>query len=446
MPKLTKPKSYQIEHKPNMVGAAISDARTQFDTFISFSADFLGGPITGQPELSDKLQEAIVAAYTNGISHIMIVGDFYINKPINQYPGVTLVGGRYDATLIRAHSTFPAGKFMIQSYRPTGWNAGCHNLGLKDIYLVGKANKSHHAVDYGDASYFKLDRVRCDLFDRAICFNYRIDETRVQQPDGSFLYPDAHSPASGGQSYFGTVSQCYAGNCRVAVTFAGVFNRNTFTSNSWFVCDLAYDFSNPRNVVETNLFQSCNIEGCLSAFEWHFNINSPYHNVWVNTSFDMGDPTKTMLVKLPGRQTFIGYSIFPYNSSRVSIYNINPDGVTDNFFGTGNGFTLQDQRMVNSSREEFHAMAGIKNKVWNGVFITQTLAPKNYYSSSVTVTGLKGNSAVTASLSKLYAGLIIQASSSNDNVVNYVLYNASDVPIVIDNQYLSITGIDKSFR
>lgn len=446
MGKLTKPRSHQVEHQLNAVGAAITTAREKFDSYISFNADFIGGDITGQPELSDKLQEAVVAAFTNGISAVHIIGDFYINKPINLYPGVNLVGGVFDRTLIRASADFPNNQYMIQSIRPAGWATGCQNLGLQDIYLVGKSTKTHHAIDFGDASYFRLVRVRADLFDRAYCFNRRIDAGRVQNPDGSFTYPLAHTPDAGGQCYFGVVEQCYAGNCTVAVEFCGVFNRATFTSNTWASCDLAYNFSNPRSVVETNTFITCNIEGCKVTHEWYFGINSPFHNVWINTSLDNGNPEFTMRFKDPGRQTFIGLAVFPYNRpDLVSIEFVNPTGLHSTWIGTDNGFALEDERLVNKSREKMHMMAGIANKVWTGQFVTATIPANGFITVNVNIPGLKGNSAVIASLSQLKDGLVIQPASNNDNVVSVGLYNMRGTPMQIDNAYLSVTGIDQSF-
>lgn len=133
-------------------------------------------------------------------------------------------GGGYDKTLIRASSTFPAGSTMLRTTRPTGWSPGCHNVGIKDIYLVGRNAKDINAVDINDGSYFKLKRVRADLFNNAFSFNKWIDDTRVTT-GGVTTYPNAYDPAVGGQSYFGVIEQCYAGNCVRCVQFNGVFKQ-----------------------------------------------------------------------------------------------------------------------------------------------------------------------------------------------------------------------------
>lgn len=129
-----------------MVGYNLNQPSSQLTTVdrklrnsIDLAADFVpGGVITGQPDLTTNLQAAIVAAHTLGIPEVTVVGDFYISDTVLLYPGVTLKGGGYDKTLIRASSGFPAGKTMIRSNRPSGWVPGCHNIGIEDIYLVGR--------------------------------------------------------------------------------------------------------------------------------------------------------------------------------------------------------------------------------------------------------------------------------------------------------------------
>ncbi|WDR22579.1 hypothetical protein PJM40_0080 [Salmonella phage vB_SenP_UTK0002] len=433
-----------IGYKPTGTTTTTGTVKTKLDSFIDFANDYCGGPITGQPDLSDQLQQAIIDAFNSGVGDIKIVGDFYISKMILWYPGVRLLGGRYDTTLIRAATTFPVGDTMFRSYRPPLWNAGCHGLSMENLYLVGRSTKNLHAIDINDASYFNLEGVRLDLFNKGISFNRWIDETRVES-GGIITYPNAHTPAIGGQSYFGTVTRCYAGSCVTCVDFNGVVNRCTFTSNTLTSSDLAYNFSNPRGVYETNTFITCNIEGVKSVWEWFFSINSPYHNVWINTSIDNGNPDITCLAKDGGRQTFIGLAIFPYgNTDLVNWYGINPNGYRSTVIGTDNGELLPENQLKTQVREELHTLTGIANKQWAGQQITETIPANGYKSYNITVTGLKGNAAVIASLSQIYHGITVNAASNNTGTVQVIIsnYTAADIAI---NSYLSVTGIAKSF-
>ncbi|QIO03213.1 tail spike protein [Salmonella phage pertopsoe] len=433
-----------IGYKPTGTTTTTGTVKGKLDGFIDFANDYCGGPITGQPDLTSQLQQAIIDAFNSGVGDIKIVGDFYISDMILWYPGVRLLGGRYDTTLIRASNTFPVGGTMLRSYRPPLWNAGCHGLALENIYFVGRSAKDLHAVDINDASYFNLEGVRYDLFNKALSFNRWIDETRVDT-GGTITYPNAYSVEMGGQSYFGTVTRCYAGSCVTCVDFNGVVNRCTFTSNTWTSSDLAYNFSNPRGVYETNTFITCNIEGVKVVWEWFFSINSPYHNVWINTSIDNGNPDITCLAKDGGRQTFVGLAIFPYgNPSLVNWYNINPNGHRSTVLGTDLGESLPEDQLKTQVREELHTLTGIANKQWAGQQVTETIPAGGYKAINISIPGLKGNSAVIASLSAIYAGVSVSAASNNTGIVAVIINNHSASPVEI-NAYLSVTGIAKSF-
>lgn len=416
----------------------------KLNTFIDFATDYCGGPITGQPTLTTLLQQAIIDAFNEGISEIRVVGDFYIDNMVLLYPGVTLVGGGYDRTLIRATSGFPAGGTMIRGIRPAGWVPGAHNMGITDIYLVGRAAKDINAIDINDASYPRFTRVRMDLFNNGISFNKWIDDTRVTV-GGVTTYPNAHSTDAGGQSYFGVVEQCYAGNCIRCVDFNGIVNRWTFISNTWTSSELAYNFSNPRGVYETNTFMTCNIEGVGSAFEWFFSVNSPYHNVWINTSIDNGNPAITCQAKDGGRQTFIGLALFPYgNPSLVNWINVNPNGYRSTVLGTDNGELLPENQLKTQVREEFHTLAGIFNKLFVNYQLTTSIGPNATYTIAIPFTGLKQGAAISWSLQKLYPQLVIQAASTTAGAVNFQMVNLTNTTVNVDTQvYLS--PINKSF-
>lgn len=438
--------SLLVGYDLNQPSSQLTTVDRKLRNSIDLAADFVpGGVITGQPDLTTNLQAAIVAAFTLGIPEVTVIGDFYISNTVLLYPGVTLRGGGYDKTLIRASSTFPAGSTMLRTTRPTGWSPGCHNVGIKDIYLVGRNAKDINAVDINDGSYFKLKRVRADLFNNAFSFNKWIDDTRVTT-GGVTTYPNAYDPAVGGQSYFGVIEQCYAGNCVRCVQFNGVLNRSTFISNTWVSSELAYDFSNPRGVYETNTFITCNIEGVKSVWEWFFSINSPYHNVWINTSIDNGNPDFTCLAKDGGRQTFIGLALFPYSdTTKVNFYTVNPNGHRSNVIGTDNGESIPNNQLKTQFREEIHSLAGIYNKQFVNYSISTTIAASGTYTQTIPFENLKQGAAVSWSLQKLYPQLVIQVASFNAGAVELQMVNLTNASVVVDS-YIYISAILKSFQ
>ena len=443
----------QSEDGSAMVGYNLNQPSSQLTTVdrklrnsIDLAADFVpGGVISGQPDLTANLQAAIVAAFTLGIPEVTVIGDFFISDMVLLYPGVTLVGGGYDKTLIRASTSFPAGKTMIRSNRPSGWVPGCNNIGIEDIYLVGRTAKDIDAIDIGDSSYFKLKRIRMDLFNNDISFNKWIDDTRTES--GSVItYPNAYDPTAGGQCYFGIIEQCYGGGSTRAVRFGGVVNRNTFISNTWSSNELAYDFSNVRGVYETNTFMTCNIEGCKSAFEWFFSINSPYHNVWINTSIDNGNPDFTCLAKDPGRQTFVGLSLFPYNDpTKVNWATINPNGHRSNVIGTDNGEDIPNNQLKTQFREEIHSLAGIFNKLFVSKEITTTIAANATYTESILFNNLKQGAAISWTMQKLYPQLVIQVANTNNSYVELQMVNLTSAPVGVNSE-IYISAINKSFQ
>lgn len=364
-----------------MVGYNLNQPSSQLTTVdrklrnsIDLAADFVpGGVITGQPDLTANLQAAIVAAFTLGIPEVTVIGDFYISDTVLLYPGITLKGGGYDKTVIRASSSFPAGGTMIRSHRPTGWVPGCNNIGINDVYLVGRSAKDVHAVDFGDCNYFHLYRLRTDLFDKAISFNRWIDDGRTGTSP-NFTYPRALSPSIGGQAYFGKIEMCAAIDCIRALYFSGVYNRNTEISCTWSSCALAYDFSNTRGVYETNTFISTNVEGCQEVWSWFYSINSPYANTWITMSIDSSNAF-TCQARDGGRQTFINLSLFPYNDpAKVNWILDNPNGHRSTVVGTDIGENLGDYQLKTQFREEIHGLVGFYNKVFGSGTLSSTIA------------------------------------------------------------------------
>lgn len=436
----------------SMVGYNLNQPSSQLTTVdrklrnsIDLAADFvLDGVISGQPDLTANLQAAIVAAFTLGIPEVTVIGDFYISNTVLLYPGVTIVGGGYDKTFIRATNSFPAGGTMIRGIRPSGWVPGAHNMGIRDVYLVGRNAKDINAIDINDASYPRFTRVRMDLFDNALSFNKWIDDTRVTT-GGVTTYPNAHDTSAGGQSYFGVVEQCYAGNCIRCVNFNGIVNRWTFISNTWTSSELGYNFSNPRGVYETNTFISCNIEGVKSAWEWFFSINSPYNNTWITTSIDNSNSFQC-LAKDPGRQTFINLSLFPFNNSQsVSFYGINPDGIRSTVIGSNwkpNDANMQTPE--NLSREPIHALNGIFNKKFGTLHVNKTFAVDEQMTYPVPIDGVTQGVAFAWSSSKAYPTLNISVASITAGQAVLSIWNGTASPVVVDADFY-VTPLGKSY-
>lgn len=333
---------------------------------------------------------------------------------------------------------------MIRGVRPSGWIPGAGNMGIRDIYLVGRNAKDINAIDINDAPYHRLTRVRMDLFNNALSFNKWIDDTRVTS-SGITTYPNALDSSVGGQCYFGTVEQCYAGNCVRCVDFNGVVNRLTFISNTWTSSDLGYNFSNTRGVYETNTFISCNIEGCKSAFEWFFSINSPYNNTWITTSIDNSNDFQC-LAKDPGRQTFINLSLFPFNDIQfVHFYGINPDGIRSTIIGSNwkpNDINMQTPE--NISREPIHSLNGFFNKKFGTIHIDKTFAEDEQASYPVPIDGLTQGVAFAWSSSKAFPTLNISIASITAGQAVLSIWNGTSSPVTVDSDFY-VTPIGKSF-
>lgn len=437
--------SLLVGYNLNQPSSKLTTVDRKLRNSIDLAADFVpGGVITGQPDLTTNLQAAIVAAHTLGIPEVTVVGDFYISDTVLLYPGVTLKGGGYDKTVIRCSDTMVAGTTMIRSHRPTGWAPGCNNIGINDIYLVGRAAKDVHAVDFGDCNYFHLYRLRTDLFDKAISFNRWIDDGRTGTSP-NFTYPRALSPSIGGQVYFGKIEMCSAIDCIRALYFSGVYNRNTEISCTWSSCALAYDFSNARGVYETNTFISTNVEGCKEVWLWFYSINSPYANTWITMSIDSSNEF-TCQARDGGRQTFINLSLFPYNDpTKVNWILDNPNGHRSTVVGTDIGENLGDYQLKTQFREEIHGLVGFYNKVFGSGTLSSTIvANGGTYNTFVVVPGLYSGSAVSWTLGQLYPGLVVQVASILAGGVNVQVVNISSSDVTI-NTTINVTGISKSF-
>lgn len=446
MIELAKPTGAGMIGYQNPEGSSVATtvARKLRNT-IDLAADFVpGGVITGQPDLTANLQAAIVAAHTLGIPEVTVVGDFFISKTVLLYPGVTLKGGGYDKTLIRCADSMAAGTTMFRSVRPMGWSTGCHNVGIKDIYLVGRTAKDIIAVDINDASYYKFSRVRTDLFAVAWDFNRWIDDTRVTS-GGVTTYPNAHNTMAGGQCYFGVFKQCSAIDCIRAIRTAGIVNRQTEISCTWASCELAYDFSNPRGVYETNTYISTNVEGCKAVWEWFFSINSPYNNTWITLSIDNSNDFQC-LAKDPGRQTFINLSLFPFNDSRfVSFYGINPDGIRSTIIGSNwKSNDVNMQTPENLSREPIHALNGFFNKKFGTLHVKKTFAVDEQMTYGVPIDGLTQGVAFAWSSSKAYPTLNISIASITAGQAALSIWNGTASPVDVDADFY-VTPLGKSY-
>lgn len=436
--------SLLVGYDLNQPSSQLTTVDRKLRNSIDLAADFVpGGVITGQPDLTTNLQAAIVAAFTLGIPEVTVIGDFKISSTVLLYPGVTLKGGVYDKTLIRVSDSFPAGGTMIRTYRPGGWNAGCNNIGIENIYLVGRTAKDVHGIDIGDSSYYKIFKVRGDLLGTFLSFNRWIDETRTGTT--TITYPNAVSPAIGGQCYFGIVERCSTNSSIRSNYYAGVFNRNTYISNTWSSGDLAYDFGNSRGVYETNTFICCNIEGCKVAWEWFFSVNSPYNNTWITTSIDNSN-NFTCLAKDPGRQTFINLSLFPFdNDDYVTFYGVNPDGSRSTVIGSNwkpNNANMQTP--ANISREPINALNGILNKKFGTLHINKTFSVDEQMSYPVAINGVTQGEAIAWSTSKPYPTLNISVASVTAGQVIVSIWNGTTSPVVVDAD-VYVTPIGKSY-
>lgn len=395
-------------------GSSATTVARKLRTSIDLAADFVsGGEISGNPDLTEQLQAAIDAAFALRVPVVTVTGVFKISDTILLRTGVEVRGQGAHYTYISASSSLQ-GKTAFRTVKQsrTERNNDCKMTGISFdansvLGVVG--------LDIDESDYFKIENCSFWNCENGIAYNKYTWDTR----DASTIpptYPNANNITDGGMSYFGVVQGVSLPSCTIAHKYYGVVNRCTYLSNSYSNCGVVYDFAEPHAVVESNTYISCNIEGCRSAFEWpNYGENnySPFSNTWITTSIDNNN-TFTTLVKDPGRQTFIGLSLFPRDDmSKVSYYNINQEyGQYSTLVGSNFDPRHATYRQFGATfNEQINAIRGINNKVFGTANYNATIAPGEVGEVMMHIDGLVPGMAVSLGFTNSNPELIINHSA-----------------------------------
>lgn len=224
------------------------------------------------------------------------------------------------------------------------------------------------------------------------------------------------------QSYFNRTEQCWFASCRHAVWMSGASNRNTFDTNTYTDCDVAYNFSEAGNLCETNTFINENVEGCHSWAEWP--VGTIYSQTWIGCTIENPSTNGYVCnVRDPGRQVFVNLALIPSrNPSALSFFPIRTK--PSSIFGS---LASSDALGFNTQVEEELALYGglrLRSQVGLSVY-TGSIAGGNSAVVTVPVTGATVGDIVVASSDKDLLGCVLAPWVSSANTVSVRIQNAS---------------------
>lgn len=253
-----------------------------------------------QPAFHDRVNAASTALNAQGGGEIVLNEPSYTQTgTVNVHPYVRIRGQGIDKT--RIDFTGPGEAFVNVP------NGAARHRGSKysDFLINSTRGKS------GGATAFVFQNTTFGGMEKVQAANFTIG-VKFPMLAGGVL--------SG--AYFNKFAQCWFPSCTNAIWFSGAANRNTFDTNSYTDCDVAYNFSENNNVCETNTFINENIEGCKSWAEWP--VSAIYSQTWVGITIE--NPASNgyvCLVRDPGRQVFVNLSLIPsQNPSALSFFKV----------------------------------------------------------------------------------------------------------------------------
>lgn len=343
------------------------------------------------------IQNAVNYASSIGGSTVLLQGTFKVSNSINVPNYVRLMGGGRTVTRIEA----AANNFSIfKVYRPPGSvPALAQSIGFYNMTIVGTgAGNGCTGIELTNAQGVIIEQVEI-----AIC------------TDGIFLNKSA------GESYFHEVRSCQFASCFNAITFGGAANRNTFTTNTYTNCQVAFDFSRYGNVSETNVFINENVEGCYNTFEWGAVV---YGQTWIGLTVE--NPASNgyvCTVKDPGRQLFVNLGLIPApNPAAVDFYKINANYST--LIGSKNSSAGYSYGL--RFAEEAALYVGLVNYAkWGNTGYTGTISAGASAAVTITVTGAAVGDLVKVSANKDLLGCVLSGWVSSADTVTVRIQNAT---------------------
>lgn len=382
------------------------------------------------------IQKAIDAMWSIGAGgRVKLRRNPFLNATILVPPNITIEGDG-DETYIQCTADLDFNTIFRTKSIPAYFGGKCRNVKFKGLnFEGGSISRGINAIDLGDAEYFEVSGVRFANLDSGIAYNKWISADRAAR---------AADPVFGGQTYFGKVELCNFTTCKYGQIFFDTSNRNTWQNNSYFACTNAYWFADAMFLVaETNCSISENIEATHNAFEW--DPAKVFNNTWINLAVDNPD-VFLCTVKDPGRQTFVGLSLFPHNDgAKISFFSPFNDGsgkpLRSVIVGTNadNGGTYLNNRF----QEPLDALGGLLTRVGGTLAINNTVAAGGTNTYSITVPGLVQGDPVSWSLANPFPDLIANCVAFGPNEARLYLKNPTGGGIAV-NTVVSVAALKLS--
>lgn len=353
-----------------------------------------------QSAFHDRVNAAVQWLANSGGGEVLLDAAYYLQTgTITMLPNVRIRGLGIDKTRIDFTINgvaFDSSKLGSVGHRDSGLS---HFLLNSTLGKVGGAI----GVRWGNSTYCRIDRVQVANFTIGLQFPMSVD--------GGL-----------GESYFNKVEQCWFASCKHAVWFSGAANRNTFDTNVYSSCDVAYNFSEAGNVSETNTFINENIEGCRSWAEWP--IGQIFSQTWIGCTIENPSSNGYVCsVKDPGRQVFVNLALIPSrNTAALDFYAIR-DTPSSLFGSLASSEALGFNTRI---EEELALYGGLRMRSLVGVAPYSATIPAG--TSGVTtavVAGAAVGDMVIATSDKDLAGCVLVPWVSSADVVTIRLQNAS---------------------
>lgn len=365
----------------------------------------------------NQLDAASLAIFNSGGGEVLVRKSYLCGSKILLRPGVNITGpasgyrGRIDFTFsngICAETVVPSGVPGIL----------CIGAGLNRLSLVGTG------VSSGGVCIDLRNAMQCNISGNEIANFF-----------GGIRWNRGHTTEAFVQTFFCKVSQNIFKPCTNGHMFGGAANRNTMDTNSYADCEVAYNFSQPGNVSETNTFMTENVEGCKFWAVWGDAI---YSQTWINLCVE--NPTNNDFVCRfidPGRQVFVNLSLIPLGDTSAISYELANPGQKPSM-RLGSAASSDNNRMGMAVNEELQLYdivsyhAGHASGVYTG-----TVPANAYVELAIPMTGAAVNDRLFPTALRFIGGCSLQAYATA-GFANVVIINGTNAAVTITGVEISV--------